>query len=235
GMIASSRVESVNAYIQDKENEYRFWRLAITNIKNQDKANFLFTQVDKCLQKFLISIILQMQHNKINQSVYYISNIITIDAAEHFDKDDQLINNQEKIDIDSSRVSFKQLIDFAIKVGNSLKTKHCILLLKNQSHLCSCLHIIRYGIVYRHYFQVMLAISNAKFHIQMLPSRWYHTKENRNKEPFLIADKFFHDLTTELSNTPIPCLYLFRQNDYDFRENNLITSEQKITYGSIHG
>ncbi|CAI2194806.1 8410_t:CDS:2, partial [Funneliformis geosporum] len=242
GMIASSRVESVNAClkrllhnsnislceliieinrlldIQDKENEYRFWRLAITNIKNQDKANFLFTQVDKCLQKFLTSTILQMQHNEINQSVYYILNIITIDTAEHFDevrlrhgirvKDDQLINNQEEIDIDNSRVSFKQLLDFvklhniyqiwAIKVGNSLKTKH--------------------------------STSNAKFHIQMLPSRWYHTKENRDKEPFLIDDKFFHDLTTELSNTPILCLYLFRQNDYDFREDNLTTLGQKITY-----
>ncbi|CAI2189998.1 3028_t:CDS:1 [Funneliformis geosporum] len=81
----------------------------------------------------------------------------------------------------------------------------------------------------------MLTTSNAKFYIWMLPSHWYHTKENRNKEPFLIADKFFHNLTTELSNIPIPCLYLFRQNDYDFREDNLTTLEQKITYGNIHG
>ncbi|CAI2190182.1 4218_t:CDS:2, partial [Funneliformis geosporum] len=113
--------------------------------------------------------------------------------------DNQLINNQEEIDIDSSRVSFKQLINFV-------------------------------GLLCRHYFQVMLATSNAKFYIQMLPSRWYHTKENGDKELFLITDKFFHNLTTELSNTPIPCLYLFRQNDYDFREDNLITLKQKITY-----
>jgi hypothetical protein len=72
-MIASSYVESVNAYlkrllynsnvslcdlakkihrlldIQDKENEYRFWELAILSIKHQIKMNFLFTKIDQCL------------------------------------------------------------------------------------------------------------------------------------------------------------------------------------------
>uniref|UniRef100_U9SNC1 Uncharacterized protein n=1 Tax=Rhizophagus irregularis (strain DAOM 181602 / DAOM 197198 / MUCL 43194) TaxID=747089 RepID=U9SNC1_RHIID len=54
----------------------------------------------------------------------------------------------------------------------------------------------------------MLATSNAKFHIRLLPSRWYCTNV---LEPFLVADKM------------------------DFREENLTAFEQKVTYGKIHG
>ncbi|CAG8738742.1 3687_t:CDS:2, partial [Dentiscutata heterogama] len=122
GMIATSRVESVNAYlkrllyssnislcdllteitrlldIQNRENEYKFWKLSIPNMKNQDKVNFLFTNVDKCIQKFLTSTILQMQYNEINQSVYYMSNVIK--DMMHFSEDDDSNNSHEEFDSD---------------------------------------------------------------------------------------------------------------------------------------
>lgn len=84
GMIASSHVESVNAYIkrmlfnsnvslcelmseihklineQDKKNKYEYWKLAIPSIKNLEHANFLFTEVDKCCQNFLTPAILKL-------------------------------------------------------------------------------------------------------------------------------------------------------------------------------
>ncbi|CAG8831475.1 10017_t:CDS:2, partial [Cetraspora pellucida] len=71
GMIATSRVESMNTClkhliynsntslyelateihkllnIQDKENEYKFWKLAIPMVKHQEKVNFLFSKVDQ--------------------------------------------------------------------------------------------------------------------------------------------------------------------------------------------
>ncbi len=83
-MIASSQIESVNSYlkqllynsnislckliskinrlldIQDKENEYRFWRLVIPNIQNNEKANFLFIKVDQYMQQYFISNILKI-------------------------------------------------------------------------------------------------------------------------------------------------------------------------------
>lgn len=52
--------------------------------------------------------------------------------------------------------------------------------IRNNSHLCSCLYIILY-------IGTMLATSNAKFHIRLLPSRWYCTNV---LEPFLVADKY---------------------------------------------
>src|SRR5688572_17869483 len=87
-MIVSSRIESVNSClkrllynsnislcelmseinrlldIQDKENEYRFWRLAIPNIRNHEKANFLFTKVDQCMQQYLTPNILKIQRDE---------------------------------------------------------------------------------------------------------------------------------------------------------------------------
>ena len=94
-MIATSRVEAVNSCLkrllynsnislydlmseihrlldtQDKQQEYNFWHLAIVSIKSQKKVNFLFTWVDNCIQQFLTPVILKMQCDEINQSVYY--------------------------------------------------------------------------------------------------------------------------------------------------------------------
>ena len=94
-MIASSYIESVNAYIkqmlfnsnvslcklmiqihklldeQDKKNQYKYWKLAIPSIKNIERVNFLFTEVNKCYQRFLMPAILKLQYDKINQSLYY--------------------------------------------------------------------------------------------------------------------------------------------------------------------
>jgi hypothetical protein len=95
GMIATSRVEAVNSCLknllhnsnvslynlmeeihrlldmQDKKEQYNFWKLSIPCIKNQEKVNFLFKRVDECLEKFLTPIMLQRHRDEINQSVYY--------------------------------------------------------------------------------------------------------------------------------------------------------------------
>jgi hypothetical protein len=84
-------------------------------------------------------------------------------------------------DIDTPQTTLKQMIKFvefqnikeiwSISVGNSSKVKHYVILLQNNGHICSCLSILRCGIVCRHYFQVMLATSNAMFHIRLIPIR----------------------------------------------------------------
>src|SRR5437764_15495418 len=99
-MIALSRVESVNACVkrmlfnsdvflcelmyeinrlldeQDKKNQYQYWKLTIPSVKNLKNSNFLFTRMDKCCQNFLTPAILKMQHDEINQSLYYVANLV---------------------------------------------------------------------------------------------------------------------------------------------------------------
>ena len=193
-MIASSHVESVNACIkrmlfnsdtslcelmseihrllneQDKKNRYRDWTLAIPSVKNLEQANFLFTKIDKCCQSFFTPVILKLQRNEINQLLYYSASLI--------DQQDIITSNDESYDdkcAESPGATINQLIEvggydnikeiWAVKVGNPLTTKHHVILLKNDAHICSCLMVIRKGIVCRHYLQVMLNTCKARFHI----------------------------------------------------------------------
>lgn len=108
GIIATSRVESVNACIkrmlfnsdvslyeliseihklldeQDKKNRYQYWKLAIPSIKNLERTNFLFNEVDKCCQSFLIPTILKLQRDEINQSIYYTASPIDEQDIYHY-------------------------------------------------------------------------------------------------------------------------------------------------------
>ncbi|GBB84668.1 hypothetical protein RclHR1_11230011 [Rhizophagus clarus] len=215
GMIATLRVESVNAY---KKNQYQYWKLTIPSVKNLDQTNFLFTKVDECCQNFLTPAILKMQHNEINQSLYYVVNLGQTDIiSNEIFRDD---------DTESLQTTIKQLLEVVshdnvkeiwdVKVGNSQKMKHHIVLLKNGSHVYSCLSIIQQGIVCKHYFQVMLNTSEAKFHIRLIPSRWYQKEKDGSYKPFIVADKFNNEKD-------------------DLLEQRMGTLDQKIMYGTLHG
>lgn len=120
--------------------------------------------------------------------------------------------------VDLPQTTLKQLINYvgvhnvkeiwAIGVGNTLKTKHFVLLLQNYSHICSCLSIVQSGIICRHFFQVMLTTKNALFHIRLIPTRWYYTKTNGSDVLFLTADKFMQkeqNITYHHNSVPYLC------------------------------
>ncbi|CAG8792722.1 15796_t:CDS:1, partial [Cetraspora pellucida] len=109
-MIATSHVESVNRCLkhllynsnislcelmgeihrlldlQDKENEYKFWKLSIPSVRNQHNVNFLFAKVDKCLQKYLTASLLKMHRDKMNQALYYVASLVTQENIENIDE-----------------------------------------------------------------------------------------------------------------------------------------------------
>ena len=88
---------------------------------------------------------------------------------------------------------------WAVSVGNKCVEKHFVILLTNNSHYCSCLSLINRGIVCRHYFQIMLRSPMAKFHLRLIPSRWYYKNKDPSKEPFLVASKFEAEITSTIS------------------------------------
>ena len=57
--------------------------------------------------------------------------------------------------------------------SNNRKSKHFIVLYDNSMHLCTCLILINRGLVCRHFFVTMLVSPVAKFHIGLVPQRWY--------------------------------------------------------------
>ncbi|CAB5391400.1 unnamed protein product [Rhizophagus irregularis] len=265
GMIATSRVESVNACIkrmlfnsdvslcelmseihklldeQDKKNIYQYWKLTIPSVKNQEHANFLFTEVDKYCQRFLTPAILKLQRNEINQSFYY--------AANPINEQDIVVINEVSYDdecAESPRATIEQLIEvsgrdnvkeiWAVRVGNSLIAKHYVILLKNDAHMCSCLMVIQKGVVCRHYFQVMLNTCEARFYIRLIPSRWYQKDKDVSHEAFIVADKFQNGMSTNaIQENNVGYLCTIDKEKEDLLEHRMNLLDEKIMYGTLHG
>ncbi|CAB5394861.1 unnamed protein product [Rhizophagus irregularis] len=270
GMIASSRVESVNGCLkrllhnsniplcdlvaeiqrlldlQDKENEYNFWRLSIPTIRHQKNSNFLFSKIDQILQHYLTPTMLKMHRDEMNQSLYYVAMLVERNC-EVMEEELLTKNSDEASEIDLPQATLKQIISYvglnnvkeiwAVSVGNSSKIKHYILLLQNWGYIYSCLSIVQSGIICRHYFQVMLTTKEAVFHIRFIPTRWYNEDRNAVQELFITADKFLQDNQQIEYNTDefVSSLCLFDQNNNDYCEERLTVLEQRIVYGKLHG
>jgi hypothetical protein len=127
---------------------------------------------------------------------------------------------------------------WSVTVNNTTNVKHYIVLLMNNSYICTCLSIVQQGIVCRHYFQVMLTTNNAKFHIRLIPSRWYYKDLDGSREPFFTADKFCNENLVSIqqeSSIHINYLCAFSQDNEDFLEKSLTVLQQKKIYGELHG
>lgn len=72
------------------------------------------------------------------------------------------------------------------------KRQH-VILLKDGSFICTCLLLQNNGIVCRHYFHLMQVDSRFKYHVKLIPRRWYkeHLQDSQDLEdsfgPFLCA------------------------------------------------
>ncbi|RGB32486.1 hypothetical protein C1646_670084 [Rhizophagus diaphanus] len=113
---------------------------------------------------------------------------------------------------------------WTVTVENKLVEKHFVILLTNRSHCCSCLSLINKGIICRHYFQIMLRSSTAKFHLKLIPSRWYYRNKDASKEPFLIANKFESDTPPIILQHSVPFLTIIHQIS-----QNSITLHERLT------
>ena len=124
---------------------------------------------------------------------------------------------------------------WAVNVENKLVKKHFVILLTNGSHHCSCLSLINRGIICRHYFQIMLRSPAAKFHLKLIPSRWYYRDKDPSREPFLVADKFEDKITPTIPQHNIPFLTAICKTSQD----SINTQHERLTdiqlYGKIAG
>ena len=60
-----------------------------------------------------------------------------------------------------------------VRATGSKKIGHYVVLLNEGIHLCTCLLLINKGLVCRHFFHVGTYSQYAKFHISIIPNRWY--------------------------------------------------------------
>src|SRR5947207_11239446 len=95
--------------------------------------------------------------------------------------------------------------------------KNLVALLADGIHICTYMETITKGIICQHFWRTMLYSSSAKFHISIIPSRWYKdsilTKLNTNLESFLI-------LTAIELSTPSFQVTFTLQNLYNLQGSN---------------
>ena len=108
--------------------------------------------------------------------LYYNAKWVSYEGLKQFREDD-ILNNNENLNIDDLQAMLDQMIDYVglhnikeiwnISIGNVVKIKHHILLLKNQSHICFCLAIIQCGII-QWLSKVKHHLTPSKFKIKLL-------------------------------------------------------------------
>jgi hypothetical protein len=59
------------------------------------------------------------------------------------------------------------------RVGGISCKENLVVLFTDGTHICTCMETITKGIVCRHFWRVMLYSSVARFHISIIPIRWY--------------------------------------------------------------
>ena len=80
----------------------------------------------------------------------------------------------------------------------------------------------------------MLNTCKARFHIHLIPSRWYQKDKDASRESFIVADKF-HNSTDAIQESNITYLCTIDKEKEDFLEQRMNLLDEKIMYGNLHG
>ncbi|UZO19543.1 uncharacterized protein OCT59_010828 [Rhizophagus irregularis] len=94
------------------------------------------------------------------------------DSAETFAK----IDEDRELDLQSlmAMVNINDIIEiWKISRYNYPKTYQFVILLSTGEHLYTCFILITHGIMCRHFFKVFVESSKARFHLTLIPCRWY--------------------------------------------------------------
>ncbi|GET02992.1 hypothetical protein GLOIN_2v1846325 [Rhizophagus clarus] len=103
------------------------------------------------------------------------------------------------------------------------KSCNYIAVLKDESHLCTCLYIISRGLVDRHFFRILRASNNAKFNMALIASRWYKDDISNN---------------IEISNNSNACNFSYIQQIRNIirpQPNSKEHLSKRKRYGKIYG
>jgi len=76
------------------------------------------------------------------------------------------------------------------RVGGISHKSNLVALLNDGTHICTCMETVTKGIICRHFWRVMLYSNVAKFHISIIPIRWY-------------KDDILMNLDDALENSPV--------------------------------
>ncbi|CAB4386866.1 unnamed protein product [Rhizophagus irregularis] len=115
-------------------------------------------------------------------------------ASQFFSNIDAILNHfLTPLVLESDTVDNYFIEDRIRRVGELSKCENLVILLDNGSHLCTCMESVTKGIICRYFWHIILYSGIAKFHISIIPNRWYknsiltNLKGNVKNSPILTA------------------------------------------------
>lgn len=181
-------LHGINDQINNEELFERFeaQRNAIPTVGLPMIYTQFFSQVDEMIKVYLNSIIFAKQRNQMNESLCYDVHLITqyqdiILRQDYYDNNERLDLGSRETEYDASQILFSSLIEnvsaeqiiqvWHVKRTGCLGVGNYIVLLNDDTHLCTCMMLINKGIVCRHFFCVGTYSDLAVFHINLISSR----------------------------------------------------------------
>jgi len=117
-----------------------------------------------------------------------------------------------------------------------------VILLEDGSFLCTCLLLQNTGIVCRHFFHLMVEDKRCKYHISLIPKRWYKETQQdvvTSDEPFIFAETQQRNLD-DTDYVPMPDTYMAQIRTAfpipsSSTAGDLVSSTKKRKYGELIG
>src|SRR4051794_5574634 len=82
----------------------------------------------------------------------------------------------------------------------------------------------------------MLKTCEAKFHIRLIPSRWYQENKDASHEQFIVADKFRDSISINaIQEIGVGYLCIIDKEKEDSLNQRMNLLDEKIMYGTLHG
>jgi hypothetical protein len=81
----------------------------------------------------------------------------------------------------------------------------------------------------------MLNTQEAKFHVRLIPSRWYQENKDASNEPFVVADKFNSSSATVENSVVNNYLCAIDKEKQDSLEQRMNILDKKIMNDNLHG
>ncbi|CAB4492367.1 unnamed protein product [Rhizophagus irregularis] len=205
---STQRVESLNGIlhkaIESKNLNDRFitYKYAKPHYNQPYMVAVIFKNISTLISYWLSSNLFEEFKKQMVESVSYRARIVQqLEVLLDKQYEDKKIYMQEIIKQLNGDEIF-QIWKISCLLSTSSFSDHYILLMTNRWHICTCLLLINSGIICRHYFKLMMETNDAKFHISMVPRRWF--KENLQSDNDNINQSLIitlgEDYTAEVSN-----------------------------------
>ncbi|PKY18415.1 hypothetical protein RhiirB3_383297 [Rhizophagus irregularis] len=183
----------------------------------------LFSIVTKILDKYLTEPINNTIKTEISQYLFVTANMIELNNEElncEQENPHKLSDGFIEDQFDAHFITLQAMIEEigqeevleiwkVVDIRSERKNHvHFVIIVNAISYLCSCLKSISKGIIYCHYFRVMMNFKIAAFHISMIPQRWYknlYQDETNLQEKVIFNNKkdIYDDETMNNNTLPV--------------------------------